>query len=55
MSRYDKMTQADFDRILEDLLDKESGASLLAIPGLFEAVSEHFNNEILETWEEEQE
>lgn len=52
MSKYDKMTQEEFDNILEDLMRKNVG-SLLTIPGVYEAVSEHFNNEILETWEEQ--
>ena len=40
-------TDEDFDAKLEKLLDECSGADLLAIPGLYEVVSEHFNNEIL--------
>ena len=55
MNPYEKMTQEDFNRILEEQLDKESGATLLAIPGIYEIVSEHFNNEVLAIWEEEQE
>jgi len=53
MSKYDKMTQQEFDDILEDLVRKNA-ANLLNIPGVYEAVAEHFNNEVLETWEEQQ-
>lgn len=38
----------DFDEILEELLDKATGAQLLQMPGLYEVVSEHFNNEVLD-------
>jgi hypothetical protein len=50
---YAELTDADFDRILTRLVI-ENAATLLTIPGVYEAVSEHFNNEILTTWEEEQ-
>lgn len=39
--------QERFDQILEELLDEENGSTLLAIPGIYEVVSEHFNNEVL--------
>jgi hypothetical protein len=55
VSRFKKMTDEDFNRILADKIDEESGGSLLLIPGVYEVLSEHFNNEVLETWEEEQE
>ncbi len=47
------VTQEMFDKKLEELLDKETGGSLLMIPGLYEVVSEHFNNAVLEALEEE--
>ena len=37
----------DFDAKLEELLDECTGADLLAIPGLYEVVSEHFNNKVI--------
>jgi hypothetical protein len=51
---YEKMTDKDFSRILEDVLNEETGGSLLSIPGLYEVVSEYFNNEVLSRWEDEQ-
>lgn len=54
MNKYDKMTQEDFDRILEEILSDYKGNQLLLIPGIYEVVSEHFNNDVLRQWEEEQ-
>lgn len=42
-----EISKEDFDRKLEEILDGETGASLLAIPGLYEVVSEYLNNEVL--------
>ena len=53
MSKYDEMTDTDFDRILAQLII-ENASTLLTIPGVYEATSEHFNNEILDRWEKEQ-
>jgi len=50
--RYAKMTDDDFDRILAQILDEMTGEQLLQVPGAYEAFSEHFNNEVLEKWEE---
>ncbi len=49
---YSKMTDEEFDSILADLVFENAG-TLLEIPGVYEAVSEHFNNEVLSRWEEE--
>ena len=49
---YDKMTQDEFDEILSELMDEEKSPSrLLAVPGIYEVVSEYYNNSILEVWE----
>jgi hypothetical protein len=50
---YSKMKQEDFDRILATLVNRDSH-TLLTIPGLYEVVSEHYNNEVLTEWEKEQ-
>lgn len=50
---YANMTDEDFDRILARLVI-ENAAVLLAIPGVYEVVSEYFNNDVLTIWEEEQ-
>uniref|UniRef100_A0A6M3M065 Uncharacterized protein n=1 Tax=viral metagenome TaxID=1070528 RepID=A0A6M3M065_9ZZZZ len=48
---YDQMTDDEFYEILADLVVKNSG-SLLEIPGVYEVVSEHFNNDVLACWAE---
>lgn len=53
MSKYKDMSQEDFDRILMDILREHTGEMLLDIPNIYEAVSEYFNNEILQRWEDE--
>jgi len=50
---YSKMTQDDFDRVLSQIV-KEDAAVLLTVPGVYKAVSEHYNNEVLERWENEE-
>lgn len=49
--RYAKMSQEDFDSILLEILKEQSATSLIGIPGVYSAVSEEFNNEVLERWE----
>lgn len=49
------VTQEEFDKALEIFLDEATGAELLAIPGLYEVVSEHFNNEAIDLAREEKE
>ena len=50
MGRYDDMSTEDFDRYLLAALEKMSASSILAIPGVYEAVSEELNNEVLDAW-----
>lgn len=52
---YAEMPQEDFDRILLQILEEKTGAQLIHIPGIVEILNEHFNNEILDRWEEERE
>ena len=54
MGKYDKMTQEDFNRILGDIMQEAGGRAILTIPGVYEVVSEHFNNDVLDRWEQEQ-
>jgi hypothetical protein len=48
-----QITNAEFDAKLEEILSGMTGAQLLSIPGIYEIVSEEYNNEILEAWENE--
>lgn len=50
---YSKIKQEDFDRILAVLIERDSH-TLLSIAGIYEVVSEHYNNEVLTEWEKEQ-
>ena len=54
MSKYSKMTDEEFDSILEEVLNEYRGNQLLDIPGVYEIMSEHFNNEVLSRWERRQ-
>ncbi len=47
--KYDAMTQEEFDDILQKLV-KDKAAQLLSIPGVYEVVSEYYNNDVLEIW-----
>ena len=53
-SNYINMRDEDFNRILETIIKKQTPSQLITIPGLYEVISEHFNNEVLEEWEKEQ-
>ena len=48
MTDYNKITTEEFDHALSDILDKMTGEQVMAIPGVYEVVSEHFNNEALD-------
>jgi len=54
MGKYDNMIHEDEERIIADIIQEE-GQNLLTIPGIWEVVREHFNNEMLDRWEKEQE
>ncbi len=48
MTDYEpKITTEEFNRALSDILDKMTGEQFMTIPGVYEIVSEHFNNEAL--------
>lgn len=55
MGDYSKLTDDQFDTILSSILDKMTGASILSVRGAYELFAEHFNNEVLEIWDEQQE
>jgi hypothetical protein len=54
--RYKGLTSEHFDELLTDVvLADVSVSNLLDIPGVYEIVSEFFNNDVLAAWEVEQE
>ena len=54
MTDYSDITQDDFNEILAILLNQVPAADLLHIPGIFEILSEEYNNVVLEYWEQRQ-
>lgn len=54
MMDYSKMSQEEFSDILAQVVF-ENASTLLGVPGVYEAASEHFHNEVLERWAEKQE
>lgn len=52
MPDYSDITDADFDRILFHICEEEGGR-LLSVPNVYEAVSEHFNDEVLDRFVKE--
>ena len=55
MTDYSKLTTEEYDEILQELVEKEPAGILLGIEGVYEAVSEHFHNEVLDVWRRRQE
>jgi len=47
MSAYSWVTDDLFDAALVAIVEELSAESLLAIPGVYEVLSEHLNNEVL--------
>lgn len=48
-----KITDEEFDTKLIEILSKMTAAQLLSIPGIYEIVSEEFNNNVIEAIEAE--
>ena len=44
------VTTEMFDEALEKIV-RNQGAGILSVPGVYEVLSEHFNNEVLDTLE----
>lgn len=47
---YSTMTQDDFAEHLHKVVSRMSTAELLAVPGVFEVLSEEMNNDVLDSW-----
>lgn len=41
----------EFDEELEKIMNEQPAGNLLSIPGIYEIVSEHFNNKVLQRLE----
>ena len=46
---YSKMTNDEYDSILQKIMLEEIH-NLFSIPGVYEAISDEFHNEVLDTW-----
>lgn len=56
MNKYDWITHEMFDAKLREICDEEGTHFLINhVPGVYEAVQEHFNNEVIEELLEERE
>ena len=53
MNAYENMTQRDFDNYLDKIMDITSKTELLSLPGVYEIISETYNNDVLALWAEE--
>lgn len=54
-NNYTDMTHDDFVRLVTELAEKDGTAILITIPGVWEILSEHYNNDALDLWNVEQE
>ena len=47
---YTNMTNDEFDEILLEVLMDANMGEVIRIPGVYELVSEHYNNDVLLIW-----
>ncbi len=45
--RDHEISQETFDEILSDIVENMTAAAILAVPGVYEALAEDLNNEVL--------
>ena len=45
-----KITHDEFGRYLVDIVNENPASDLFTIPGIWEILSEEYNNEILDRW-----
>ena len=48
---YNSINSEQFFNRLADIINRDSASSLLDISGIYEILAEHFNNEVLESFE----
>ena len=54
MANYSKCTQSEFIKTYEDFIETLSIGEISTVPGVFELLSEYYNNDILDLWSENQ-
>jgi hypothetical protein len=42
------ITDEEFDEALKEILDESPASTLLSIPGIYEILSEHFHNDVID-------
>ncbi len=50
MPPKDEISSDEFDEILIRIVDQEPGETLIQIPGVYEVLSEYYNNEVIDWW-----
>ena len=53
MADYSKMDRSDFRKYLRQVLQGYTPESILAIPGVYEILSEELHDEVLDAWAED--
>lgn len=51
MKSYDNISHEEWIDLLCEILDGMTPENILSIPGVFESISEHFNNEAITLYE----
>jgi len=51
---YQNLDNETFTRLLIEILKEQTWPTLLNVPDVYEALSEEYNNAVLERWEQEQ-
>lgn len=51
------MTTEEFDRYLAEAIDRDNPkpSDLLQVPGVYEVLSEHYNNAAIDAWQADEE
>ena len=54
MGNYEDLTDEIFQDLLEELIHDMNAGEILAVPGVYEAMSEELNNNVLDLFEQKQ-
>jgi len=54
MNKYKDLTQEKFDDLLMELIGHKTVSSIISLQGIYEILSEEYNNDVLTLWEEKQ-
>ena len=51
MNKYKDLTQEKFDDLLMELIGHKTVFSIIHLSGIYEILSEEYNNDVLELWD----